>query len=204
MPYSCLEVDCSSNSENFPTRQQWIKHLQSVHHAEVTSPSRKCHMCGKMTGIGVIQICKHFADHLEDIAIASTPMIYVSDDDSETGSLRSHRTSREGLDGLETIAEEAEENQKPSRKAGATGPGAHGNDELSPAAEDSEDQTHAQPFLSYENTDYAPNCAICNEPADIKCECESERLQLAVQAAEKRVMDEKIADIRCVSISIQI
>lgn len=42
----------------------------------------------------------------------------------------------------------------------------------------------------------APNCAICNAPADPECPCESERLQIAVKQAEKRAMDARLAEIR--------
>ncbi|KAF2652689.1 hypothetical protein K491DRAFT_604419 [Lophiostoma macrostomum CBS 122681] len=44
--------------------------------------------------------------------------------------------------------------------------------------------------------DAAPNCAICNAPANPECPCESERLQIAVKQAEHRAMETRLAEIR--------
>lgn len=44
--------------------------------------------------------------------------------------------------------------------------------------------------------DAAPNCAICNGPAYPECQCESERLQIAVKQAEQRALEPKLAEIR--------
>ncbi|KAI8935336.1 hypothetical protein NX059_007921 [Plenodomus lindquistii] len=44
--------------------------------------------------------------------------------------------------------------------------------------------------------DEAPNCAICNAPAYPECPCEADRLQIAVKQAERRVMEDRLAEIR--------
>ncbi|KAF3040536.1 hypothetical protein E8E12_008717 [Didymella heteroderae] len=44
--------------------------------------------------------------------------------------------------------------------------------------------------------DAVPNCAICSAPSHAGCLCESERLQIALDQAESRAMDNRLADIR--------
>ena len=44
--------------------------------------------------------------------------------------------------------------------------------------------------------DAVPNCAICSAPPKSACPCESERLQIAMDQAQARAMDEKLAIIR--------
>ncbi|KAF9700055.1 hypothetical protein EKO04_001250 [Ascochyta lentis] len=44
--------------------------------------------------------------------------------------------------------------------------------------------------------DAEPNCAICSAPPHSGCLCESERLQIALDQAESRAMDERMAVIR--------
>ncbi|KAJ4404780.1 hypothetical protein N0V91_005731 [Didymella pomorum] len=44
--------------------------------------------------------------------------------------------------------------------------------------------------------DAEPNCAICSAPNHAGCVCESERLQIALDQAESRAMDARLADIR--------
>ena len=43
---------------------------------------------------------------------------------------------------------------------------------------------------------HQPRCAICHAPPYPECPCESERLQIAVQQAETRAMDARLAEIR--------
>lgn len=50
--------------------------------------------------------------------------------------------------------------------------------------------------------DAAPNCAICNAPANPECPCEAERLQIAVKQAEHRAMETKLAEIRYGALSL--
>lgn len=47
--------------------------------------------------------------------------------------------------------------------------------------------------------DAEPNCAICSAPNHAGCLCESERLQIALDQAESRAMDERLAQIRYAS-----
>ena len=44
--------------------------------------------------------------------------------------------------------------------------------------------------------DAEPSCAICSAPNHAGCLCESERLQIALDQAESRAMDARLADIR--------
>jgi hypothetical protein len=44
--------------------------------------------------------------------------------------------------------------------------------------------------------DAEPNCAICSAPPKSACPCESERLQIAMDQAQARAMDDKLAHIR--------
>lgn len=44
--------------------------------------------------------------------------------------------------------------------------------------------------------DAEPNCAICSAPPKSACPCESERLQIAMDQAQARAMDDKLALIR--------
>ncbi|KZF25149.1 hypothetical protein L228DRAFT_265623 [Xylona heveae TC161] len=41
-----------------------------------------------------------------------------------------------------------------------------------------------------------PNCAICNAPPQAQCPCESDGLRIAVQQAEKRIMEPMLDKIR--------
>lgn len=44
--------------------------------------------------------------------------------------------------------------------------------------------------------DAEPSCAICSAPTHAACPCESERLQIALDQAESRAMDNRLAEIR--------
>ncbi|KAF1929978.1 uncharacterized protein M421DRAFT_419012 [Didymella exigua CBS 183.55] len=44
--------------------------------------------------------------------------------------------------------------------------------------------------------DAEPSCAICSAPNHAGCHCESERLQIALDQAESRAMDSRLADTR--------
>jgi hypothetical protein len=43
--------------------------------------------------------------------------------------------------------------------------------------------------------DYEPNCAICGKPPGA-CPCESERLQIALDQAQSRVIEARLAEMR--------
>jgi hypothetical protein len=129
-----------------------------------------------MTESGMIAICRHFAQHLEDIAMAASPMDMDSDDDSDADSMKSHGHLVDGNDKLQTIAEDDEELSETGDITFRWNPKAH------------------EPGRS--GLDEAPNCAICNAPAYPECSCESERLQIAVKQAEQRAMDHKLDELR--------
>lgn len=44
--------------------------------------------------------------------------------------------------------------------------------------------------------DIEPNCAICGAPPQSGCQCEAERLQIALDQAESRATAERMAMIR--------
>ncbi|KAF2757809.1 hypothetical protein EJ05DRAFT_424993, partial [Pseudovirgaria hyperparasitica] len=41
-----------------------------------------------------------------------------------------------------------------------------------------------------------PNCAICNAPGTPECPCEADRLKIAVEQAQRRALDPRLAEIR--------
>jgi len=126
-----------------------------------------------MTGEGLVAICRHYADHLEDIALAVSPLNVDSDNDSDADSMKSHGhlANEEEKGGLETIDEASE-----------------GAPEEAP-----------QPRTAVEQfTNLVPNCAICNKTnmAGEECPCESERLEIAVAQAQQRAFDGRLDKIR--------
>lgn len=46
-----------------------------------------------------------------------------------------------------------------------------------------------------------PNCAICNAPATLACDCEAKGLEMAVRQAEERMMRSIYSDIRSAAAS---
>jgi hypothetical protein len=158
------------------------------HGLETKSPARHCHLCREMTGSGIVAICRHFADHLEDIAIAASPMDIDSDDDSDAGSMKSHGHLAEEKDKLQTIAEDEEEITYTEWEAETTKVTSGATPKLTAKVSSRTDDI------------LAPNCAICNAPAYPECPCESERLQLAVKQAQQRAMNERLGEIRKVSL----
>jgi hypothetical protein len=179
-PYSCMEPECLINDEIFPNRQYWVQHLQKCHGYGADSPAQRCHLCGEMTESGMVAICRHFADHLEDIALAASPMDIDSDEDSDADSMKSHGYLDDGNDKLQTIVEDDEELCETGGEA----------------------KLEAKPTAKTTRLDEVPNCAICNTPAYPECPCESERLKIAVKQAEQRAMDEILCGIRKVSLSM--
>ena len=167
-----------------------------------------------MTGEGMVEICRHYADHLEDIAIAASPLDVDSDEGSDTDLEKSHGYKQEVEEKLATINEDTEEATKD-----VTEPPLHKaleetvEDEAIAAetidveveaslhidtAETKEDPTLAS-FPSGYGLDSLPACAICNKPqsgSELECPCESERLHIAVHQAESRAMKERLSEIR--------
>jgi hypothetical protein len=191
-PYSCLEIDCPSNGDIFPTRQSWVKHLQLKHGLEAHSPSRCCHLCGEMTDSGMVAICRHFANHLEDIAIAASPMDIDSDDESDTDSMKSHGHLADEKEKLQTIAEDDEEILDTRAEIGARDEGKRPNNS----------ETVLSRTVDVVSGEIQPNCAICNKPYNLptkQCPCEAERLELAVKQSETRKLDDRLTEIREVS-----
>jgi hypothetical protein len=188
-PYSCLEIDCPSNGDIFPTRKTWVEHLQLKHGLEANSPSRCCHLCGEMTDSGMVAICRHFADHLEDIAIAASPMEIDSDDESDADSMKSHGHLAVEKEKLQTIAEDDEEISDMGAEISKRYPGERpDNSETVPSR-----------TVDVVSGEIRPNCAFCDKPCKPpmkECPCEAERLDLAVTQAETRKMDDRLAEIR--------
>jgi hypothetical protein len=145
-----------------------------------------------MTERGMVAICRHFADHLEDIAIAASPMDIDSDDDSDAGSMKSHGHFAEEKDKLQTIAEDDEEISEAELEK--TRPGADVAAKTTGTV---------PPCVVHTVAGYIyPDCAICGKPKDPEredCACEDERLAIAVQQAESRGMDDPLGTIRKVS-----
>lgn len=64
----------------------------------------------------MIAICRHYADHLEDIALAASLMNLDSDDDSDADSTKCHdhqpKDEKEDRSGLSMISEDLDELEK--------------------------------------------------------------------------------------------
>jgi hypothetical protein len=145
-----------------------------------------------MTESGMVAICRHFADHLENIAIAASPMDIDSDDDSDAGSMESHGHLAEEKDKLQTITEDDEEISETGAEINVPDAGA--------PAETTEDD--AVPTVDVVSGIIDPNCAICNKPKNLpsgKCSCEADRLEIAVKQAQAGKMDDKLDELRKVS-----
>lgn len=54
--------------------------------------------------------------------------------------------------------------------------------------------------MAMDQRDYIPNCAICGRPGEPECPCEGERLELCVNAAEKRWIESWVTKIRFVQL----
>jgi hypothetical protein len=93
------------------------------HGLETKSPARHCHLCKEMTERGIVAICRHFADHLEDIAIAASPMDIDSDDDSNAGSTKSRGHLAEEEEKLQTISEADEDSSETAAEVHEQSPG---------------------------------------------------------------------------------
>jgi hypothetical protein len=145
-----------------------------------------------MTGEGMVEICRHYADHLEGIAIAASPPCVDENEDSDVDSEKSHGDRQENENALPTIEEHDEEPSEPSPEATSSIPKATGSTPEVTAL------TSEAPAPSDNVYSEAPNCAFCNAPSDPECPCESERLRIAVRQAEQRAMDERLAEIRFV------
>ncbi|KAH7092467.1 hypothetical protein FB567DRAFT_588744 [Paraphoma chrysanthemicola] len=85
-PYSCLETACARERRVFSSRKSWIEHLKADHDLQPKSPPRQCQLCMEMTGEGMLEICKHYSNHLEDIALASAQAFMTSDNDLASNS----------------------------------------------------------------------------------------------------------------------
>ncbi|KAH7066346.1 hypothetical protein BKA63DRAFT_585380 [Paraphoma chrysanthemicola] len=115
-PYSCLEVDCPSSNRSFQSRHDWTAHLRSSHDIHIKSPSRPCPLCAEPTGEGAVAICRHYADHLEDIALAASPLALDEDDDVDADSSNLEGKQFEHTAGLIPSEEEYETSLEISRR----------------------------------------------------------------------------------------
>lgn len=183
LPYSCLEPACSQRKKVFASRKEWIKHLGVEHRVTKHSPPQLCSLCDQYTGSGRIEICKHYADHLEDIAIAASPLEVEDDEEEDADSNEPEITSEPRAPVLGVIEEESEEDTSIRIvKSGNHDPSRNVADRVPKKAAD----------ISWITPDLVPNCAICGGPAYPECPCESERLEVAVKQAEDRAMPAKL------------
>ncbi|PVH95306.1 hypothetical protein DM02DRAFT_164178 [Periconia macrospinosa] len=163
LPYSCLEPGCTKINEVFATRKLWIRHLEREHGVNAQSPPRLCLLCQNYTGSGRVQICRHYADHLEDIAIAASPLEVADEEESDDDSNKSDVLTgkkRSALGVIEEGIEEEEVGKQPNKYS-------------------------SLPV----NDGIFPSCAICSrEVGTERCPCEDERLKIAVSQAERRHM----------------
>lgn len=203
-PYSCLELDCPHSIEPFATRDEWVGHLARDHNMAPDWESQQCTLCQEWIESGMIGICKHFADHLEDIAIAASPLNVTSEDGSDAVSVKSQGDMSEKTNNLQTIREETEmEEDSPyawTSKDSQGDMGTHTSTKISSqlAADDNDPPQFGSKYKTIDRdcVDLSPNCAICNGAAFPECPCESERLQIAVKQAETRSMGARLMEIR--------
>lgn len=151
-------------------------------------PPQKCNLCQQLTRAGKIEVCKHFADHLEDIACAAAPLDVLSEDGSEADSTKSHGIA--GEEALRTISEEPDTIE--DLHAAQSGPVT----QESTIAQTPSKLSDLLPNLEHE---LQPNCPICNADSSTLCLCVNENLQIAVKQAEHRWLESKLVEIRCVN-----
>jgi hypothetical protein len=167
-----------------------------------------------MTGEGMVEICRHYADHLEDIAIAASPLDINSDEGSDTDSEKTHGYNQEEDRKLATINEDTEEAAEDLTEPSLHTASEETVEDEAVATETNETVVEASlyidtaekkkdtiptPFPSGDGLDFVPACPICNKHqsrTEPECPCESERLQIAVHQAESHAMDERFAEIR--------
>ncbi|KAF2874548.1 hypothetical protein BDV95DRAFT_604718 [Massariosphaeria phaeospora] len=150
-PYSCLDTDCQQSNEPFPCREDWIEHLREDHEMGPDWPPQWCHLCQQWTQGGMVDTCKHFADHLEDIAIAASPLNIGSDSGSDADSTKSHGNEVPDIT-LATISEDQEAEESSNE----------------PVADDTTNEARiTSPPPPSEA--FAPDCAICNKPSTADC-----------------------------------
>jgi hypothetical protein len=66
-------------------KDSWINHLHSVHGLAPAWRLEECPLCGKPVGNGRLQITKHLARHMEQIAEIAIPLEPDSESESELG-----------------------------------------------------------------------------------------------------------------------
>lgn len=189
-PYSCLDMDCPKQDEAFVSRNAWVKHLESDHGLHAQSSSRQCQLCQQWTGKGLREICKHFADHLEDVAIAALGHHMTSEAGSETDS-----TNSQGAALDQRTLESANEGSDAQTESRVVEPISTA---MPPPPKPVQGENPPQVNPNQNMLDAAPNCAFCNAPPDPECPCESERLQIAVTQAERRRIDPMLVPMRYV------
>ncbi|KAF2122842.1 hypothetical protein BDV96DRAFT_8996 [Lophiotrema nucula] len=180
-PYSCLDSTCPWSRQVLPGRLDFVEHLATRHQMGPEWKSQYCGLCESWTEAGKIGVCKHFADHLEDIAIAASPLNITSEDGSDVDSVGSHGADQRAKGGLDPIKEDDEDNEKVIAAAGSLR-NSRSRDERA-----IEDILRATGI----DVDMTPNCAICNSPPYPECSCESEALDLALKQAEKQALGDR-------------
>ncbi|KAF2116697.1 hypothetical protein BDV96DRAFT_645109 [Lophiotrema nucula] len=85
-PYSCFQPSCNFSIAPFRERQLWIAHLELQHGFGPSWNNTQCSLCFEHTGSGKNVILRHFARHMEDIALAALPRGVDSGANSEIDS----------------------------------------------------------------------------------------------------------------------
>ena len=116
-PYMCLRVECSTPWKFYATRDEWLRHLETLH-PRVQQEDNACQLC-RMECYDEDELNRHNARHLEDLALYSLPQSLLrlegnlkSEQSSLASSINSRSTSfssiepipinRISSDGLET------------------------------------------------------------------------------------------------------
>lgn len=86
-PWICLEAQCVSGIDSFPTRNDWISHLALHHRMEPEWQMVECPLCRVVIGPGKVLITKHMGDHLEEISLAALPADCEPDEETDEVSI---------------------------------------------------------------------------------------------------------------------
>lgn len=169
-PYSCLiDIDnCPLTKEAFPTRNDYLKHLKLDHKLDSQTPPMVCPLCRETTESGMPGIAKHLANHLEDIAIAASPLDIDSEEDSDADSSKAQGGKGEGSP-LPTITEDTED--KPITRPYLS---------------------HEGVFIAPNCA--ICNAPVIGEDQD--CGCEERQLKIAFEQSEHRIFAVKLKDAR--------
>lgn len=122
-PWICLEIECSSTCNTFPTRKDWVSHLALDHRLAPDWVSIKCPLCQHNTASGKLSVTAHLSNHLEEISLAVLPTDCGFDEETAASELEDEDTDPETEDEIKAGNEMMHNTQsKDWKKNHNTGP----------------------------------------------------------------------------------